>query len=402
MIKRYTSPDMELVWTDEARLQTWLDVEIAVCEAWAQLGKIPQKALAQIKQKAAFDLNRVNAIEQEVHHDVIAFLMSVAEQVGEPARYIHLGLTSSDVLDTALALQLTRAGAIILDDVDHIIALLRQQSLRYKNTLMMGRTHGVHAEPITLGLKFALWYKELQRSRHRLEEAINEIAYGKISGAVGTFAHLEPKVEEQACKQLGLKPCPISSQIVQRDRHAQLMASIALLACSLDKFCVEIRGLHRTEIRELEEGFTEKQRGSSAMPHKKNPIICERVCGLARVIRSNLQAALENIPLWGERDISHSSCERIILPDTTILIDYMLRKFAGIIKNLRVYPENMERNLHISGDVFLSQKVLLKLVEKGLSRDDAYEIVQRVALESAENHANFIAVSYTHLRAHET
>ena len=389
MIPRYTLPEMEKVWAEEEKFKIWLNIELLVCEAWAKLGKIPPEEVKKIKKKAGFDIEKVKKIEEEVKHDVIAFLMDLSQRVGSSSRYIHLGLTSSDLLDTTFAIQLKRASEIIIKDLERLLKILKEKAIKYKYTVMMGRTHGVHAEPITLGLKFALWYEEIKRSLERVKRATDEISYGKISGAVGTYAHLDPRIEEEVCDRLGLKPCPVSNQIVQRDRHCFYLSSLAILASSLEKFCVEIRGLHRTEIRELEEGFGRKQRGSSAMPHKKNPIICERICGLARVVRSNLQAALENIALWGERDISHSSCERIIFPDSTILIDYMLTKFTDLIENLRVYPENMKKNLELSRGVFFSQRLMLKLVEKGLSRDEAYRLIQKNAMRCWEEGKDF-------------
>ena len=389
MIPRYTLPEMEKVWAEEEKFKIWLNIELLVCEAWAKLGKIPPEEVKKIRKKAGFDIEKVKKIEEEVKHDVIAFLMDLSQRVGSSSRYIHLGLTSSDLLDTTFAIQLKRASEIIIKDLERLLQVLKQKTLKYKYTVMMGRTHGVHAEPITLGLKFALWHEEIKRNLERVKRATDEIAYGKISGAVGTYAHLDPRIEEEVCERLGLKPCPVSNQIVQRDRHCFYLSSLAILASSLEKFCVEIRGLHRTEIRELEEGFGRKQRGSSAMPHKKNPIICERICGLARVVRSNLQAALENIALWGERDISHSSCERIIFPDSTILIDYMLTKFTDLIENLRVYPENMKKNLELSRGVFFSQRLMLKLVEKGLSRDEAYRLIQKNAMRCWEEGKDF-------------
>ncbi len=389
MIPRYTLPEMEKVWAEEEKFKIWLNIELLVCEAWAKLGKIPPEEVKKIRKKAGFDIEKVKKIEEEVKHDVIAFLMDLSQRVGSSSRYIHLGLTSSDLLDTTFAIQLKRASEIIIKDLERLLQVLKQKTLKYKYTVMMGRTHGVHAEPITLGLKFALWHEEIKRNLERVKRATDEIAYGKISGAVGTYAHLDPRIEEEVCERLGLKPCPVSNQIVQRDRHCFYLSSLAILASSLEKFCLEIRGLHRTEIRELEEGFGRKQRGSSAMPHKKNPIICERICGLARVVRSNLQAALENIALWGERDISHSSCERIIFPDSTILIDYMLTKFTDLIENLRVYPENMKKNLELSRGVFFSQRLMLKLVEKGLSRDEAYRLIQKNAMRCWEEGKDF-------------
>lgn len=388
MISRYTLPQMGKVWEEEEKFKIWLNIEILVCEAWARLGRIPPEEVDKIKKRARLNIQRIKKIEEEVRHDVIAFLTDVSHHVGPPSRYIHLGLTSSDILDTTLAIQLKRASRIIIKDLEILLEALKEKAVEYKDTVMMGRTHGVHAEPITLGLKFALWYEEIKRGVERVREAAKQIACGKISGAVGTYAHLDPGVEEWVCKKLGLKPA-VSNQIIQRDRHCFYLSTLAILASSLDKFCLEIRSLHRTEIRELEEGFGEKQKGSSAMPHKKNPIICERICGLARVLRSNLQVALENIALWGERDISHSSGERIIFPDSTILIDYMLTKFIEVVKNLRVYPENMNRNLRLSRGVFFSQRLLLKLVEKGLSREEAYRLIQKNALRSWEENEDF-------------
>lgn len=389
VIPRYSYPEMEKVWNEAEKFKIWLQIEILACEAWATLGKIPAQEVEQIKKRASFSIQRIKEIETEVKHDVIAFISAVSEKVGPSSRYIHLGLTSSDILDTTLALQLKRASTIILKDIEQLMQALKEKALEHKYTIMMGRTHGVHAEPISLGLKLTLWYEEIKRSSHRIQIAVEEISYGKISGAVGTYAYLDPRVEEIVCEKLELKPAPVSNQIIQRDRHCSFLSTLAILASSLDKFCVEIRSLHRTEIREVEEGFTEKQKGSSAMPHKKNPIVCERISGLARVLRANLQASLENIALWGERDISHSSCERIIFPDSTILIDYMLIKFIDVVKNLRVYPENMEKNMKISKGIFFSQGIMLKLIEKGLSREDAYKMVQANAMHSLEKGKDF-------------
>ncbi|MCD6082495.1 adenylosuccinate lyase [Candidatus Aerophobetes bacterium] len=389
MISRYTRPQMARIWSEEEKLSNWLKIELLVCEAWAKLGKIPQESLKRIKERARFDLKRIREIEKKVRHDVVAFLTNVAEYVGPEARYIHLGLTSSDILDTGLALQMREAADIIIQDLEDLAETLKRKAREHKDTLMMGRTHGVHAEPITLGLKFALWYEETKRNLERMKLAREEIAYGKISGAVGTYAHLEPFVEEYVCEKLGLRPCKISSQIVQRDRHAFYLSILAIIASSLNKFALEIRGLQRTEIREVEEEFTRGQKGSSAMPHKRNPIICERICGLARLARSNVQAALENIPLWGERDISHSSVERVIIPDSTILVDYILNKFNHVLKNLLIYPDNMRKNLERTGGMFFSQGLLLELVRKGLSREKAYEIVQRNAMRCWKEGENF-------------
>ena len=389
MIPRYTLPEMENIWKEEEKFKIWLQIELLVCEAWSKLGKIPGEVVEKIKKKVSFNIDDIKRIENEVKHDVIAFLTDLSHKVGPSSRYIHLGLTSSDILDTTTAIQLKRASEIIIKDLEKLLQILKEKAMEHKDTLMMGRTHGVHAEPITLGLKFALWYEEVKRSLTRIRMAKEEISYGKISGAVGTYAHLNPEIERWVCEKLGLKPCPVSNQIIQRDRHCFYLSTLAILASSLDKFCTEIRALQRTEILELEEGFSRGQKGSSAMPHKKNPITCERICGLARLVRANLVAALENINLWGERDISHSSCERVILPDSTILIDYLLTKFTEIIQNLRVYPENMKRNLKLSRGLFFSQRIMLKLVEKGATREDAYIWVQRNAMRCWEEKVDF-------------
>jgi len=380
MISRYTLPQMGKVWSEEEKFSLWLKIEILVCEAWARLGEIPDPALKKIKNKAKFDISRIKEIEDRVRHDVIAFLTNIAEYVGPESRYIHLGLTSSDILDTCLALQMKKASQIIIDDLDQVIEQLRKMALKNKNLPMMGRTHGVQAEPITLGLKFALWREEMKRNRERFIRAEEEISYGKISGAVGTYAQLDPFIERYVCQKLNLKPCPISSQIVQRDRHANFLATLSIIASSLSKFALEIRGLQRSEIRELEEGFRSTQKGSSAMPHKRNPIICERICGLARVIRGNSQTALENILLWGERDISHSSAERVIIPDSTILINYILQKFLRVLEELIIYPENMRKNIEKSQGLFFSGRLLLELVRKGLSREKSYGMIQHKAM----------------------
>ncbi len=380
MISRYTLPQMGKIWSEEEKFNLWLKIEILVCEAWARLGKISDPALKKIKNKAKFDIGRIKEIEGRVRHDVIAFLTNVAEYVGPESRYIHLGLTSSDILDTCLALQMKKASKIIIDDLDQVIEQLRKMALKNKNVPMMGRTHGVQAEPITLGLKFALWREEMKRNRERFIRAEEEISYGKISGVVGTYAQLDPFVEHYVCQKLNLKPCPISSQIVQRDRHANFLTTLSIIASSLNKFALEIRGLQRSEIRELEEGFRSAQKGSSAMPHKRNPIICERICGLARVIRGNSQTALENILLWGERDISHSSAERVIIPDSTILINYILQKFFRVLKELIIYPENMRKNIEKSQGLFFSGRLLLELVHKGISRQESYRMVQHKAM----------------------
>ena len=389
MISRYTLPRMGKIWKEEEKLGLWLKIEILVCQAWAELGEIPQEAVKKIERNAAFDINRIKKIEEKVKHDLIAFLTSVTEHLGSEARYIHFGLTSSDVVDTALALQMKMAGEIIIQNLEKLTKILEKKAREHKGTLMMGRTHGVHAEPISLGLKFALWYEESKRNLELMRRAKEIISCGKISGAVGTYVHLDPRVEEYVCRRLDLTPCLISNQIIQRDRHAQYLSALAIVASSLGKFALEIRGLHRTEIREVEEGFSKKQKGSSAMPHKRNPIVCERICGLARLVRSNLQTALENISLWGERDISHSSSERVIIPDSTILVDYMLTKSIEVLNNLFIYPEQMKKNMAQSKGLFYSQRIMLELVKKGLSREKAYGLVQRVSLKSWQEDKDF-------------
>jgi adenylosuccinate lyase len=388
MIDRYTRPEMGLIWSEQSQFQKWLEVEILAAEALAQLGKVPKAAVARIKKKARFKLDRIRQIEKEVRHETIAFLSAVAEHVGDDARFLHVGMTSSDVMDTALALQLKEAASLLIADVRELMRALRRQAFRYKRVPMIGRTHGVHAEPITFGLKLALWHDEMRRHLSRLERAAEEISVGKISGAVGTFAQVSPKVEAYVCRKAGLKPAPVSSQIVQRDHHAYFFATLAVIASSLEKFAVEVRHLQRTEVREAEEPFTRGQKGSSAMPHKRNPILSENVSGLARLMRSYALAALENVPLWHERDISHSSVERVIAPDATIVLDFMLRRMTYVLKDLCVYPENMALNLEKSGGAFFSERVLLRLVEKGLARDVAYRMVQRHALKAGKNGAD--------------
>jgi len=381
MITRYTRPQMGRIWETENRFAKWLDVEIAACEAMAEHGLIPKKAVKTIKQKARFDVNRILEIEEKTKHDVIAFLTNVAEYVGPDSRFIHMGLTSSDILDTSFALLLKEAMGLILEDANAFMAVLKERAFEHKNTVMIGRSHGIHAEPITLGLKLAVWYAEMKRNRKRLEAALDTISYGKLSGAVGTFANVSPEVEASACKKLGLKPAEISTQILQRDRHAEYFTALAILAGTLEKIAVEIRHLQRTEVLEAEEAFEKGQKGSSAMPHKKNPIGCENIAGLARLVRSNATAAMENMALWHERDISHSSVERVIGPDSTILIDYMLNRLGRIIKHLVVYPDHMIENLNKMKGLIYSQQVLLKLADLGLERQEAYEMVQRNALK---------------------
>ncbi len=381
MIERYSLSPLKEIWQEEHKFATWLRIEILACEALAEDGVIPRTDLHIIKEKASFDVSRIEEIERETHHDVIAFLTNVAEYVGESSRYIHLGLTSSDLLDTTLAFQMMEAGKIIRKEIVSVNELLAELAISEKDTPMMGRTHGVHAEPISAGLKFASWFDEFKRQEKRFGLALKEVARGKISGAVGTYAHLDPSVETYVMKKLGLKPASISTQIVSRDLHANFLCAIALVGTSLEKFATEIRNLHRTEIHELEEPFRQGQKGSSAMPHKKNPILCERIAGLARVLRSNCLAAMENVSLWHERDITHSSVERVIIPDSTILLHYMLIKFKQVLGGLRIHRDRMAENLLLTRGMIYSQGLLLKLVQKGITREDAYRIVQSIALE---------------------
>ncbi len=389
MIPRYTRQEMARIWSQENIFTTWLRIEILVCEAWAELGKVPRSSLRIIKEKASFDVKRIEEIEREVKHDVIAFLTCVSEKVGPESRYIHMGLTSSDILDTSLACLLKEASGIIINDVRDLMGAIKKRALEHRDTLMIGRTHGIHAEPMTLGHKLAIWYEEMGRNLERMERAREVISYGKISGAVGNYAHVPPFVESYVCERLGLKPARVSSQVIQRDRHAEFFTTLAIMATSLEKFAVEIRHLQRTEVFEAEELFTKGQKGSSAMPHKRNPILSENICGLARLMRSYAQASLDNIPLWHERDISHSSVERVIAPDATILMDFMLNRMRGIIENLTVYPERMERNLNLLKGLPFSQRVMLGLVEKGLTREEAYRIVQRCAMRVWEEGIGF-------------
>ena len=379
MIERYTLPEMGEIWTDNYKLKTWLQVEIAVCEAQAELGYIPSSAVEEIKAKADFDPQRVLEIEAEVRHDVIAFLTNVNEYVGDAGRYIHLGLTSSDVLDTGIALQLVVSLNLILERLEELIQAIRYQAQQHRYTVMVGRSHGIHAEPITFGFKLAGWLAEVLRNRDRLVRLRKEIAVGKISGAVGTYANVDPQIEAIACQKLGLEPDCASTQVISRDRHADYVQQLALLTASIERFAVEIRNLQRTDVLEVEEFFSKKQKGSSAMPHKRNPIRSERLTGMARIVRGNAVAALENVALWHERDISHSSVERVILPDSCILTHFMLKEITGLVKNLLVYPENMKRNMNVYGGVIFSQRVLLTLVEKGMNREEAYRVVQECA-----------------------
>src|SRR5436190_17091111 len=382
---------MAAVWSDEARMRHWLRIEVLACEAWARLGRIPPDDLTAIRERASFTVERVNELEATTNHDVAAFVQCVSESVGPGGRWIHFGMTSSDLLDTALGLQLREATDLLLDKLERLLEVVKGRALAHRNTVMMGRTHGVHAEPTTFGHKLALWAFELDRDRDRLRGAREAVSVGKVSGPVGTYSQVDPSIEEYVCGRLGIRPAEASSQILQRDRHAEYVAALAITAASLEKFAMEIRHLARTEVREVEEAFGAGQKGSSAMPHKRNPIICERVSGLARVVRVNLQAALENVALWHERDISHSSVERVILPDSTILVDYMLHLFTGVMEGLRVFPERMRRNIEATGGAALSQGVLLALVEKGLSREEAYAAVQQAAAAAWDEHADFRA-----------
>ncbi|QGP91303.1 Adenylosuccinate lyase [Neomoorella glycerini] len=389
MIERYTLPEMGKIWEPEHKFRTWLAIEIYACEAWAELGQIPPAALEEIKARADFDIDRINEIEATTRHDVLAFLTAVAEKVGDASKYIHLGMTSSDVLDTALAVQMRDAADLLLRRLRELRAELVQKAREHKYTLMIGRTHGVHAEPTTFGLKMALWVMEVDRHFTRLEQAKEMISVGKISGAVGTFANINPRVEEHVCRRLGLRPASVSTQIIQRDRHAQFLATLAIIGSSLEKMATEIRNLQRTDILEVEEPFAQGQKGSSAMPHKRNPIMSERVTGLARVLRGNALAAMENVALWHERDLTHSSVERVIIPDSTILLDYMLVKFTEIIAGLNVYPENMRRNLEATHGLVFSQRLLLALVNKGVLRETAYAWVQRNAMQAWQTRQPF-------------
>ena len=386
---RYTHPEMGHLWSEQKKFETWLAVEIAAAEAMAAEGIVPAESVREIKKKAGFSIERIDAIERQVKHDMVAFTQAVAETVGDAGRWIHFGLTSSDVVDTALGLRLRDAADLILVDLDALLEVLRNRAFDHKRTLMVGRTHGVHAEPMTFGLKLALWYAEVERGRERVARARETVAVGKLSGAVGTFAHLPPSVEERVCRALGLKPAPISSQVLGRDRHAEMLGALAILASTLDRIAVEIRSLQRTEIREVEEFFDRDQKGSSSMPHKRNPVGCEQISGLARVIRSNSQAALENITLWHERDISHSSAERMILPSSFILTDHILRRMTDILNNLIVYPERMRQNLESLRGLVFSGQVLLELAKRGLSREEAYRIVQRNAMAAWNGKEDF-------------
>ena len=380
MIDRYTYPEMGRIWTDENEFQTMLDIEICACEIMAELGEIPAEAVPVIKAKAKFTVPRIREIEKETRHDILAFLTAVAENVGDESKYIHLGLTSSDVKDTALGVMMKQAAGILLEDLEKFHAVLKRRAAEHKHTVMIGRTHGIHAEPLTLGLKFALWMDETERNIERLKRARDIVAVGKLSGAVGTYSNIDPRVEAYVCEKMGLKAARLATQVIQRDRHAEFLTTLAIIGSSLDKFATEIRNLQRTDIREAEEYFHPGQKGSSAMPHKRTPITCERVAGLARVLRGNALASLEDVALWHERDITHSSVERVILPDSTILLDYMLRIFTNIIDKLLVYPDAMKANIEKTGGLIFSQRVMLALVDKGVLREDAYRWVQRNAM----------------------
>ncbi|HDI0501796.1 TPA: adenylosuccinate lyase [Listeria innocua] len=389
MLERYTRKEMGNIWTEQNRYQAWLEVEILACEAWAELGDIPKEDVKKIRANAKFDVDRIHEIELETRHDVVAFTRSVSESLGEERKWVHYGLTSTDVVDTANSYLLKQANEILRKDLENFIAIIGEKAKEHKYTVTMGRTHGVHAEPTTFGLKLALWYEEMKRNLERFNFAADGVEFGKISGAVGTYANIDPFAEAYVCEKLGTTPAPISTQTLQRDRHAEYLATLALIATSVEKFAVEVRALQKSEVREVEEFFAKGQKGSSAMPHKRNPIGSENVTGLARVIRGHMVTAYENVPLWHERDISHSSAERIILPDSTILLDYILNRFGNIVKNLTVFPENMKRNMDRTLGLIYSQRVLLALIDKGLAREAAYDVVQPRAMEAWEKQVPF-------------
>jgi adenylosuccinate lyase len=391
MIERYSRPEMAAIWTEENKFKAWLEVEILACEAWSELGHIPKEDVKKLRQNATFNIERIYEIEQETRHDVVAFTRAVSEteSLGEEKKWVHYGLTSTDVVDTALSYLLRQANEILHKDLERFLDILTEKAKEHKYTVMMGRTHGVHAEPTTFGLKLALWREEMKRNLERFENATKRVAVGKLSGAVGTYANIDPFVEKFVCENLGLAAAPVSTQTLQRDRHAEYMATLALIATSLDKFAVEIRGLQKSETREVEEAFAKGQKGSSAMPHKRNPIGSENISGLARVLRGHMLSSYENVPLWHERDISHSSVERVILPDATILLNYMLNRFGNIVKNLTVFPENMKRNMERTFGLIYSQRVMLKLIDKGLSREAAYDTVQPNAMKAWEEQRSF-------------
>src|SRR5919198_678611 len=392
MIERYTLPEMGALWSEENKFRKWLDVEIAVCEVHAEMGTIPREAVEEIKRKAAFNVERIREIERTTDHDVIAFTTALAESIGDASRFVHYGLTSSDVVDTANALLLRDSCDILLQKIEVLLEVLKRRAFEFKRTPQIGRTHGIHAEPTSFGLTFALWYDEMRRNRARLQAAKERVAVGKISGAVGAFAHLDPVVEEKVCARLGLKPAPVSTQIIQRDRYAEYLSTLAIIASSLDKFALNVRHWQRTEVREAQERFTRGQKGSSAMPHKKNPIISERICGIARLVRANSLVGLENVALWHERDISHSSAERVVLPDSSTALDYILQKAIGLIDGLVVYPERMLENLNATKGLIFSGQLLLALTNTGLSRETAYEYVQRNAMRVWDENRDFHAL----------
>ncbi|MBH5318999.1 adenylosuccinate lyase [Paenibacillus sp. GSMTC-2017] len=392
MLERYSRPEMRAIWTEENKFKAWLEVELCACEAWVELGVIPQEDVAALRKSATFNMDRIYEIELETRHDVIAFTRAVSETVGPERKWVHYGLTSTDVVDTAMGYLLRQANEILLKDIERFIEIVRAKAIQYKDTPMMGRTHGVHAEPTTFGLKMALWYEEMKRNLERFKHAANGVQFGKMSGAVGTYANIDPFVEEFVCNKLGITAAPISTQTLQRDRHAEYVASIALIATSLDKFATEIRALQKSEVREVEEGFAKGQKGSSAMPHKRNPIGSENISGLSRVIRGHMITAYENVTLWHERDISHSSAERVILPDSTMLLNYMLNRLGNIINNLTVFPENMKRNMGATYGVPFSGRVLTKLIDKGLSREEAYDTVQPRAMQAWEEQRQFRSI----------
>src|SRR5690625_351742 len=389
MIERYTREEMGSIWSEQNKYEAWLEVELLACEAWAELGVIPEEDMKLLRKNAGFDLERIYEIEEETRHDVVAFSRAVSETLGSERKWIHYGLTSTDVVDTALSYLIKQANEVIRTDLENFIDIIKEKAIEHKHTVMIGRTHGVHAEPTTFGLKLALWYEEMKRNLERFNEAASRVEFGKLSGAVGTYANIDPFVEEYVCKELGLSPAPLSTQTLQRDRHAEYLSVLALIATSIEKFATDIRGLQRTEVREVEEFFAKGQTGSSAMPHKRNPIASENMSGIARVVRGYMMTAYENVSLWHERDISHSSAERIILPDATIALNYMLNRFSNVVKNLTVFPENMKRNIGKTYGVIFSQKVLLTLIDKGLAREDAYNVVQPLAMEAWETETPF-------------
>ena len=389
MIERYTRPEMGAIWTEQNKYQAWLEVEILACEAWAEIGDIPKEDVVKIRANASFDVERIYEIEQETRHDVVAFTRAVSETLGEERKWVHYGLTSTDVVDTALSYLIKQANDILRKDLNKFVEIIKAKALEHKYTVMMGRTHGVHAEPTTFGLKLALWYQEMLRNVERFEAAAKTIEFGKMSGAVGTYANIDPKVEAYVCEKLGLQAAPISTQTLQRDRHAQYMSTLALIATSIEKFATEIRGLQKSETREVEEAFRKGQKGSSAMPHKRNPIGSENMTGLARVIRGYMMTAYENVSLWHERDISHSSAERVIIPDATIALNYMLNRFGSIVENLTVFPENMKRNMDRTFGLIYSQRILLALIDKGLVREEAYDTVQPLTARAWDEQTAF-------------